>query len=217
MMSDKDDLLDNNEALLKSLESIKSLLAKSETKLSAARESLHMANQGTAMKKTEPEINIPTLDEVVESDQQFEIGLPDEDDIPVLESIEEEAPVFKLDDDEDELEFGESTMTIDTSSLPFDEEDSLEDISIPTVEPKSYKESVPELTPTQTTQPIETEVVVLPDLTPILSAIDDVEGTMRTQISETAIAFEEKLNNQLDAQMRKLREEIQSIVDKFGE
>jgi len=213
-MSDKDDLFNNNEALLKSLESIKSLLAKSETKLSAARESLHMANQGTAMKKTEPEINIPTLDEVVESDQQFEIGLPDEDDIPVLESIEEEVPVFKFDDNEDELEFGESTMTIDTSSMPFDDEVFLEDIQIS--EDISIPAIEPELTPTQPIHPIETEVVVLPDLTPMLSAIDDVEGTMRAQISETAIAFEEKLNNQLDAQMRKLREEIQSIVDKFG-
>lgn len=205
-MSDKEDFVDNNDALLKSLESIKNLLAKSETKLSAARESLHQANQGTTMRKTETDIDIPTLDEIVEAGQQFEIGLPD-DDIPVLESpVKEQAPEFKLDDDDD-FEFDESTMSITPSSLSFDDEDEAEIQTRPAAETFSADSE----------HQAEREVVVLPDLTPILNAIDDVEGTMRTQISETAIAFEEKLNNQLDAQMRKLRDQMQLIVDKFGE
>ena len=121
MVGNRKDLIDNNEALVKSLESIKALLAKSETKLSAARESLTQANKGNDMKRLKIEPEIPTLKEIVEPRQQIQIDLPDEHDIPVLESIEEEAPIFKL-DDEDDYDFAESTMTMDTSSQPFDQD-----------------------------------------------------------------------------------------------
>lgn len=201
-MSDKKEFVDNNEALVKSLESIKSLLAKSETKLSAARDSLHQANQGTTLR--ESEIDIPTLDEVVETGLQFDIEMP----------IEEDAPVFKLDDDGD-IEFSKSTMSIDTSSMAFDNDD--EQIDIPVLEPESQSEQTPKPISANVDAPVINEIEVLPDLTPILNAIDEAEGTMRTQISETAIAFEEKLNNQLDAQMRKLRDQVQLLVDEFGD
>lgn len=220
-MSDKKDPIDNNEALLKSLESIKTLLAQSETKLSAARESLTQANQNTAMKRKTPDTEIPTLEEIIEVGQQIQIDLPDEDDIPVLESIEEEAPVFKLDDDD--YDFGESTMTIDTSSMPFDDIDSKDDdsgeIPILALEPEDapIQKNTPVFEPVSSDSQItETATAIeLPDLSPLLNAIDDAEGIMRTQISEAAIAFEEKLNSQLDVQMQKLREQIHNLAEKF--
>lgn len=217
-MSDKKDSADNNEALLKSLESIKALLAQSETKLSAARESLHQANQGTAMRKKIPETDIPTLEEIVEVGQQIQIDLPDEDDIPILESIEEEAAVFNLADDDDD-DYGEATMTIDTSSLPFEDVDdeALDAIPVLATEFEMEEQEEPEPAPVVIAEePVEASAAVeLPDFTPLLSAIDAVEGTMRAQISEAAIAFEEKLNTQLDVQMRKLREQLHLLADKF--
>ena len=219
-MSDKKDPIDNNEALLKSLESIKALLAKSETKLSAARESLHQANQGTAMRKRPPENDIPTLEEIVEIGQQIQIDLPDDEDIPVLESIEAEAPIFNLEEEDEDV--GESTIMIDTSSLPFDvSDDEEEEIPVLASELELADEEEEEPVPPPIAiheAAVETMAAAeLPDLTPLLSAIDEVEGTMRAQISEEAIAFEEKLNSQLDVQMRKLREQLHLLADKFEE
>lgn len=221
MMSDKKDPVDSNEALVKSLESIKALLAQSETKLSAARESLTQANKGPSMKKQSPDNDIPTLEEIVEAGQQIQIDLAEEEDIPVLESIEMEAPVFNLHDDED-LEEEEATMTIDTSSMPFemldDDEDDTEAIPVlemeTTTETLSTAESEPMEEPAQEVATVSHE---LPDLSPLLRTIDDVEGMMRAQISEAAIAFEEKLSSQLDIQMQKLREQVYLLVDKFSE
>ena len=217
-MGNKKDLIDNNDALVKSLESIKALLAQSETKLSAARESLTQANKGPTMKDKTPEPEIPTLEEIVEAGQQVQIDLSTEDDIPVLESVEMEAPVFKL-DDEDDYDFGEATMTIDTSSMPFEDIEDEEDDAIPilAIEPTPELENTTR--PEVSSHEYEKEppaAVELPDLSPLLSAIDDAEGTMRSQISEAAIAFEEKLNSQLDVQMQKLREQVYSLVDKFS-
>ncbi len=223
-MGNKKDLIDNNEALVKSLESIKALLAQSETKLSAARESLTQANKGPTMKKQKPEPDIPTLDEIVEAGHQIQIDLAEEDDIPVLESVETEAPVFKL-DDEDDYDFGEATMTIDTSSMPFEamtmEEDESEAIPVLAIEPIAEREgpALPEIPPpdnaAESAPPVEA-VVELPDLSPLLNAIDNAEGTMRSQIAEAAITFEENLNSQLDVQMQKLRDQVYALVDKFG-
>jgi hypothetical protein len=209
--------MDSNDALLKSLESIKSLLAQSETKLSAARESLTQANQGTTMKRKDPEFNIPTLDEVVEPGEQIEFGLPDEADIPTLESVEEESPIFNF---EDAQETGEATMAIDTSNLPFDLEDESEEEPIPVLEITSPSVSEPI---NDTADEDSVEVIssspepALPDLTPLLSAIDDIEGSMRSQISEAAIAFEERLNNHLEAQLRKVREQVHALSEQFKE
>lgn len=214
-MSDPKDPMDSNDALLKSLESIKSLLAQSETKLSAARESLTQANQGTTMKRKDPEFNIPTLDEVVEPGEQIEFGLPDEADIPTLESIEEESPVFKFDD---EQEAGEATMAIDTSTLPFDlEEESDEEEPIPVLEITSPSASnpLPETEGEDKTEVQPSPEFALPDLTPLLSAIDEIEGSMRSQISEAAIAFEERLNNHLETQLRKVREQVHVLSEQF--
>ena len=54
---------DPNDALVKSLESIRALLAKSEGKLSAARESLDLARPKT--KPANPEMDVPVLDDIV--------------------------------------------------------------------------------------------------------------------------------------------------------
>jgi len=216
MVGNRKDLSDNNEALVKSLESIKALLAKSETKLSAARESLTQANKGPSMKK--PELEIPTLDEVVEANQQFQIDLPDERDIPVLDSIEAEGPIFKL-DDEDDYDFAESTLTIDTSSQPLDQDahEEAEDIPLLSVESLEEEKPIPELMAVHLNEEPAATAIELPDLSPLLNAIDDVEGSMRSQISAAAIAFEERLNSELDLQMQKLRDQVYALVDKQEE
>ena len=96
---------DNNDSpdLLNALESIKGLLEKSESKLSAARESLKkaktpdMKKQGIIRPSVSSEPVVPVLDDIVETiaaateDEE----LPLLDDVPVLESFlepEEEIP-----------------------------------------------------------------------------------------------------------------------------
>jgi len=92
----KDTDNNDNPDLLNALESIKGLLEKSESKLSAARESLKKAKtpdikQGITRPSVSSEPVVPVLDDVVESI----IETTEEDDIPVLENfleLEEEIP-----------------------------------------------------------------------------------------------------------------------------
>jgi hypothetical protein len=85
----------NNPELLDALESIKGLLEKSESKLSAARESLQKAKpqvgqQGTARPAASNEPVVPVLDDVVSTlpVELDEDGLPLlDDEVPVLESF----------------------------------------------------------------------------------------------------------------------------------
>ncbi|MFO7604202.1 MAG: hypothetical protein R6X06_10360 [Gammaproteobacteria bacterium] len=238
-MSDKDEPIDNNAALLKSLESIKALLAQSETKLSAARESLHIANQGTTMRKPKADNDIPTLEEIIEVGQQIQIDLPDDADIPVVQAAIDELAGFNFKVEAD-LEETEPTMTLDTSAFAFafddhdqdTDDDSLSDIpvlSIDALEEDADRDARPYPAPAATPAAAAAAVVEaqdepavvappvpLPDLGPLLDAIDDAEGNMRAQISAAAIAFEDQLNNQLDAQMRQLRERVYALVEKYG-
>jgi hypothetical protein len=86
--------------LLDALESIRGLLEKSESKLSAARESLQKANpqnnqQGIVRPSVSSEPVVPVLDDVVASpaDDLDEEDLPLlDDDVPVLDSILEPEP-----------------------------------------------------------------------------------------------------------------------------
>lgn len=61
MADDADKPIDDNEAMVKALESIKSLLATSETKLSQARESINQASAHSLKMTSE----VPVLDEVI--------------------------------------------------------------------------------------------------------------------------------------------------------
>jgi Asp-tRNA(Asn)/Glu-tRNA(Gln) amidotransferase A subunit family amidase len=96
----KDTNSNDSPELLNALESIKGLLEKSESKLSAARESLKKAKpqnnqQGIVRPSVSSEPVVPVLDDVVTSlaeelDEQ-ELPLLD-DDVPVLESVLEPEP-----------------------------------------------------------------------------------------------------------------------------
>ena len=82
--------------LLDALESIKGLLEKSESKLSAARESLKKAKpnknqQGIVRPSVSSEPVVPVLDDVVASMEEENLPLLD-DDVPVLDSILEPEP-----------------------------------------------------------------------------------------------------------------------------
>ena len=81
-----------NQDLVKALESIRGLLEKSETKLSAARSSLEKAKQPSKRFKKPPTSNepvVPVLDDIV-----VEGGIDDDDLIPVLE--EEETSMMEM-------------------------------------------------------------------------------------------------------------------------
>lgn len=72
-MKKSTDISDSQESLVDALESIKSLLAKSDSKLAAARESIAIASNQTALGKLDihdqheksDQIEIPTLDDIV--------------------------------------------------------------------------------------------------------------------------------------------------------
>lgn len=96
----KDTNSNDSPELLDALESIKGLLEKSESKLSAARESLKKAKpqnnlQGIVRPSVSSEPVVPVLDDVVTSpDEELdeeELPLLD-DDVPVLESVLEPEP-----------------------------------------------------------------------------------------------------------------------------
>lgn len=70
---------DSNEDLLQALESIKGLLAESETKLSAARDSIKLANEASTSKREEI---VPVLEEIVIPGQDMN---NDNDEIPILD------------------------------------------------------------------------------------------------------------------------------------
>lgn len=98
----KDTDNNDNPDLLNALESIKGLLEKSESKLSAARESLKKAKtpdikQGITRPSVSSEPVVPVLDDVVETivDTTEDEDDPLLDDIPVLENsleLEDETP-----------------------------------------------------------------------------------------------------------------------------
>lgn len=96
----KDTNSNDSPELLDALESIKGLLEKSESKLSAARESLKKAKpqnnqQGIVRPSVSSEPVVPVLDDVVtslaEELDEEELPLLD-DDVPVLESVLEPEP-----------------------------------------------------------------------------------------------------------------------------
>ena len=100
----KDTNSNDSPELLDALESIKGLLEKSESKLSAARESLQKAKpqnnqQGIVRPSVSSEPVVPVLDDVVTSlaEDLDEEDLPLlDDDVPVLESVlEPEPPVLE--------------------------------------------------------------------------------------------------------------------------
>ena len=98
----KDTNSNDSPELLDALESIKGLLEKSESKLSAARESLKKAKpqnnqQGIVRPSVSSEPVVPVLDDVVtslaEELDEEELPLLD-DDVPVLESVLEPEPTI---------------------------------------------------------------------------------------------------------------------------
>ena len=99
----KDTNSNDSPELLDALESIKGLLEKSESKLSAARESLKKAKpqnnqQGIVRPSVSSEPVVPVLDDVVttlaEELDEEELPLLD-DDVPVLESVLEPKPAVR--------------------------------------------------------------------------------------------------------------------------
>ncbi len=112
----KDTDNNDNPDLLNALESIKGLLEKSESKLSAARESLKKAKtpdikQGITRPSVSSEPVVPVLDDIV--DTIFETTEDEEapllDDVPVLESVLEPEEEIQAEPPESLQPLGHST------------------------------------------------------------------------------------------------------------
>ena len=122
----KDTNSNDSPELLDALESIKGLLEKSESKLSAARESLKKAKpqnnqQGIVRPSVSSEPVVPVLDDVVttlaEELDEEELPLLD-DDVPVLESVLEPEPaVLKAEVDPEATGYSEDEILAYIDSL----------------------------------------------------------------------------------------------------
>jgi len=90
---------DAQESLVQALESIKGLLEKSENKLSAARESIALANDSSKKSKFRREEEIPVLSDIVAIDNLIETFSVSEDPIPTVPQGIDCEDVIKLIDE----------------------------------------------------------------------------------------------------------------------
>ena len=106
---------DSQDSLVDALESIKNLLAKSDSKLAAARESIAIASNQTALgklsTKSAEQIEIPTLDDIIEP---FDTGAAAEEVSNISDQISEKI---------------EETLAVVSESIP--------SLDVPAPEPKT--------------------------------------------------------------------------------